>query len=273
MIPLFDSHFHVIDLRFPVQENQGFFPPAFPVADYLERTRGLGIAGGAVVSGSFQGFDTAFMLDALSRLGPAFVGVVQIPADTPDEEILRLDAAGVRGVRFNLVRGGSADIADLDRIARRVHDLAGWHVELYADARELEPLAATLAALPAASIAHLGLSREGLPTLLRLAERGMKVKACGFGRVDLDVPAALRALARANPDCLMFGTDLPSQRARRPFEPSDIELVRDSLDGELARKVFYENAVRFYRPRRFPWARAGAPESEARERESRSARS
>jgi predicted TIM-barrel fold metal-dependent hydrolase len=249
MTPLFDSHFHIIDLRFPVQENQGFFPPPFLAADYLERTRGLGIAGGAVVSGSFQGFDTTFMHDALTKLGSTFVGVIQIPVDTPDEEILRLDAAGVRGVRFNLVRGGSADIADLDRVARRVYELAGWHVELYADARDLAPIRASLAALPLVSIAHLGLSRAGLPTLLVLAEKGMRVKATGFGRIDLDVPAALRDLARANPECLMFGSDLPSQRARRPFLPSDIDLIRDSLDEGLARKVFYENAVRFYQPK------------------------
>jgi len=245
---LFDSHFHIIDLRFPVQENQGFFPPSFPADSYLERTRGLGISGGAVISGSFQGFDTAFMLEALGRLGPTFVGVIQIPADTPDDEILRLDAVGVRGVRFNLVRGGSASIEDLDRLGRRVFDLASWHVELYADARDLEPVCETLMALPRTSISHLGLSREGFPTLLKLAEKGMKVKATGFGRIDLDPRSALRDLAKANPDCLMFGTDLPSQRARRPFLPSDIDLIRESIDEKLWQKVFYDNAVKFYRP-------------------------
>lgn len=249
-VPLFDTHFHIIDFRFPIQENQGFMPPSFPVDAYQERTRGLGIGGGCVVSGSFQGFDTAFMLDALQKFGPTFVGVIQIPATASDEEIRRLDAAGVRGVRFNLVRGGSASIDDLDRLARRVFDVAGWHAELYADARDLEPIYATLAALPAVSIAHLGLSQAGFPTLLKLAAKGMKVKATGFGRVvDIDVPSALRDLAKTNPECLMFGTDLPSQRARRPFLPSDIDLIRESLDESLWSKVFSENALAFYRPR------------------------
>lgn len=246
---MFDTHFHIIDFRFPVEENQGFMPPSFPVESYRERTRGLGITGGCVVSGSFQGFDTTCMIDALQKFGPAFVGVIQIPASASDAEIQRLDRAGVRGVRFNLVRGGSAGIGDLDRLARRVHELVGWHAELYADARDLEPMYETLAALPATSIAHLGLSRAGLPTLLKLAEKGMKVKATGFGRVvDIDVPTALRDLAQANPGCLMFGTDLPSQRARRPFLPSDIDLIRESLDSSLWDRVFRDNALAFYRP-------------------------
>jgi len=47
----------------------------------------------------------------------------------------------------------------------------------------------------------------------------------------------------------MFGTDLPSQRARRPFMPGDVDLIRESLDPSLWSKVFYENALAFYRPR------------------------
>lgn len=248
MLPIFDTHFHIIDFDFPVSENQGFMPPSFPVEDYRRRTAGLGVAAGAVVSGSFQNFDTGFMRAALAKFGPTFVGVVQLPADAPDGEILDLDAIGVRGVRFNLVRGGSAGIGDLDRVARRVHELARWHVELYADAKDLEPVADSIARLPAVSIAHLGLSQDGLPTLLRLAERGMRVKATGFGRATLDVAHAIRELARANPDALMFGTDLPSQRARRPFEPQDIAIIRDNIDPGIERKVFWDNAVAFYRP-------------------------
>jgi predicted TIM-barrel fold metal-dependent hydrolase len=252
MAAIFDTHFHIIDFRFPVTENQGFMPPSFPVEAYRQRTAGLGIVAGVVVTGSFQNFDTTFLRDALAKFGPTFVAVAQLPADMPDAEILALDAIGVRGVRINMVRGGSAGLEDLDRIARRVYDLARWHVELYADAKDLAPVYAKLASLPAMSIAHLGLSSAGLPTLLKLVDRGMKVKATGFGRIDLDVTATIKALVAANPDCLMFGSDLPSQRARRAFEPADIELIRSALDPALERKVFFETAAGFYRPRSLP---------------------
>src|SRR6185295_13827186 len=106
--------------------------------------------------------------------------------------------------------------------------------------------------LPKVSIDHLGMTQAGMPHLLKLAERGAKVKATGFGRTEVDVPAALRDLARANPECLMFGTDLPSQRARRPFLPSDMDLIRETLDAEVTRRVFCDTAVAFYRPRQVP---------------------
>lgn len=246
---IFDTHFHIIDPRFPLIENQGYLPPFFSVDAYLERTRELSIRGGTVVAGSFQGFDTSFMYDALGRFGPTYVGVIQIPAGTTDDEIIRLNDAGVRAVRFNLFRGGSAGIEDLDRLARRVHELVNWHSELYVDASNLADIFDVVAKLPKVSIDHLGMTDGGLPLLLKLAEKGVKVKATGFGRISIDVVGALTQLAQANPECLMFGTDLPSQRAARPFLPSDIDLIKDAIGERLVERVFWQNAVEFYRPK------------------------
>jgi predicted TIM-barrel fold metal-dependent hydrolase len=245
---LFDSHFHIIDRRFPLVPNNGYLPDDFTCADYLARTKAYDLAGGSIVSGSFQAFDQDYLRDALARLGPRFVGVTQLPASVADDEILALAAAGVRAVRFNIKRGGSEHVEQLDRMARRVHELAGWHVELYVDARELAELFPILVALPAVSIDHLGLSQAGFPMLLRLVERGVRVKATGFGRVDFEVGNALRAIHRTNPEALLFGTDLPSTRAPRPYSDSDLSLVVEALGETDARKVLYDNAVAFYRP-------------------------
>lgn len=244
---LFDAHLHIIDERFPLIENDGYLPPAFTVDDYRQRVLSLGVAGGAIVSGSFQGFDQSYLRDALTRLGPRFVGVTQVPATITDDEIADLDAAGVRAVRFNLHRGGSAGLTELDRLARRVHDVAGWHAELYVDARNLPELAATVAALPAVSIDHLGLHRHGLGHLLRLVDQGVRVKATGFGRLDLDPSAAMSAIVSANPEALMAGTDLPSTRARRPFMDEDIDVIAAAVGSEHLDAVLWGNAAAFYR--------------------------
>jgi predicted TIM-barrel fold metal-dependent hydrolase len=245
---LFDAHFHVIDPRFELVPSQGWVPEPFTVDDWRARTAGLGVTGGAVVSGSFHGFDQAYLLDALGRLGAGFVGVTQLPASAPDELVRALDAAGVRAVRFNLRRGGSEGPARLEGLARRLFDLTGWHVELYADGRDLVELEGILAGLPRVVVDHLGLTADGLGTLLRLVERGARVKASGFGRVDMDVATALRRIDATDPSALMFGTDLPSTRAARPFADRDVEFVLDALGQPAADRVLHDNAVALYRP-------------------------
>jgi predicted TIM-barrel fold metal-dependent hydrolase len=236
---VFDAHFHIVDPRFPLEPSDGFVPEPFTVAAYRAATDGLGVTGGAVVAGSFQGGGQEHLLDALERLGPGFVGVAQLPDGASDEEILALDRAGVRALRFNLRRGGRLDEA----LALRAHALAGWHAEVYADGRELAGLEGRLRALPRLCIDHLGMHRAGLPALLRLVEHGAKVKASGFGRVELDVADALRAIAAVDPAALLFGTDLPGTRARRPFERDDLALVAECAPGAVS-----ANARAFYLP-------------------------
>jgi predicted TIM-barrel fold metal-dependent hydrolase len=244
---LFDSHFHVIDHRFPLVANQGYTPPPFSLADYRTAASPLGVEGGAVVSGAFQAFDQSYLLAALGELGPGWVGVTQIAEDCPDAEIARLSQADVRAVRFNIVRGGAGDFDRLEALARRCHAVAGWHCELYVDASTLAAEVDRLAALPSVSIDHLGMTEAGLPVLLKLVEAGVHVKATGFGRVKLDVARALDAIAATDPAMLVFGTDMPSTRAPRPFAAADIDLVETVLGVELARRVFWDNAQALYR--------------------------
>ena len=247
MRPIFDAHCHIIDSAYPLIPNNGYTPEFFSVDDYQKRTRALGVIGGAVVSGSFQGFDQTYLIAALKRLGPGFVGVTQLPASVTDSELETLHQHGVRALRFNLKRGGSEQLDQLESMARRVYDCVGWHCELYIDSRELPALETRLLRLPALSIDHLGLSHEGLPSLLRLAGRGVRVKACGFGRLDFAVPGVLQQIHSANPHALMFGTDLPSTRALRPFEDTDIVLLIDALGEDGAGRALWQNAREFYR--------------------------
>lgn len=247
--PIFDAHCHIIDPRFPLKANNGYLPQPFRVTNYQALTAPLGVIGGAVVSGSFQGFDQGYLLEALRRLGSGFVGVTQVPANITNAELDTLNGFGVRAVRFNLKRGGSEQLDQLESLARRVFEQVGWHTELYVDSRELPEIETRLLQLPKVSIDHLGLSSEGLPSVLRLAEGGVHIKASGFGRVDFPVAAALKAIFAANPHALMFGTDLPSTRAPRPFRSGDIDLIKETLGERDAQMALWENASVFYRAR------------------------
>ncbi len=251
---VFDAHLHIIDPRFALIENDGFLPDPFTIADYRAQTSGLGIDGGAVVTASFQGTDQSYLLAALAELGEGWVGVTQLDADATDDDILALDRAGVRAVRFNL-RRGAMDIALLTHQALRAFELVGWHVELYVDGSLLPSLEPVLSKLPAVSIDHLGMSAEAQPYLLDLVDRGARVKATGFGRVDFDVPDALRRIHAVSPQALMFGTDLPGTRARRAFDASDLDMISQAV-GDGVEAVMDTNARAFYRlppkPRREP---------------------
>lgn len=246
-VPVFDAHLHIIDPDFPLIENQGYLPEPFTVQDYRDRSRSLNIQGGAVVSGSFQGLDQTYLKQALRQLGPNFVGVSQLPASVSSAELTELDQCGVRAIRFNVQRGGSETLDQLEHMAQRVFDLVGWHTELYIDCAGIEALLPTLKRLPQISIDHLGLSKAGLPNLLQLVECGAKVKATGFGRLDFSVPEVLQAIDRCNPEALLFGTDLPGTRAPRPFDPTDLALLLETLGDAAAERILWRNAARLYR--------------------------
>jgi predicted TIM-barrel fold metal-dependent hydrolase len=245
---LFDSHLHIIDPRFPLVANNGYLPEPFTCDDYLARMEEYDLRGGAVVSGSFQGFDQEYLLSALKTLGPSFVGVTNLPVTVTDEEIIALHKAGVRAIRFNLVRGGSAQVTQLETLAKRVHELCNWHIELYVSAKDLAGLYNRLVKLPRICIDHLGLTHNGFTDLLKLVDKGAYVKASGFGRVDFEIAPALKQIHSTNSQALVFGTDLPSTRAPRAYHINDLNLLIESLGEPAAQQVLFNNAVNLYQP-------------------------
>ena len=244
---IFDSHCHIIDPRYPIIENQGYIPPPYTLNDYRQQTRPLGISSGAIVSGSFHGFDQSYLKATLAVLGPQWVGVTQVPTSITDQEVLELTKLRVRALRLNIFRGRVDSVDEIVSFANRVHQLGNWHAEIYADTAALAPHVAKLSKLPKIVIDHLGMTEKGLPVLLDLVDAGACVKATGFGRVNMNVPKMLEAVARRSSNALVFGTDLPSTRAKRPFDVSDITLIKDVLGKSLSDLVFWNNPRNLYR--------------------------
>ncbi|MDR6514360.1 amidohydrolase family protein [Chryseobacterium camelliae] len=243
---IFDSHFHIINPDYPLVENNGYLPPAFKVEDYQASIKEHQVMGGAVVSGSFQAFDQHYLIDALKRLGRNFFGVANIPVNISDEELETLDKAGVVAVRFNIKRGGSEKPEHIGRLSNYLYEKLNWHTELYVDSKDLKDLKTVLASIPKFSIDHLGLSNEGLDDLYYWVEKGVKIKATGFGRIDFDPVPVMKQIYSINPDALMFGTDLPSTRAKVPFTEKDIQVIRDHFSREEQEKICFTNAAEWY---------------------------
>jgi hypothetical protein len=148
------------------------------------------------------------------------VGVAQLPATVSDDEIRALDAAGVRAVRFNLRRGGALDVD----LALRVHEVAGWHTEVYAT--DLPEHEAALRHLPRLCVDHLGMNEEGLATAVRL---GAMVKA---------TPRYAGDLRAVPPERVLFGTDLPGTRSPRRFAREDLARLTGGTVAADAREWY-----------------------------------
>jgi len=243
---IFDAHFHVINPDYPLVENDGYLPPTFTIADYKARLSNFHLIGGAVVSGSFQAFDQEYLIDALNRLGDNFYGVANIPFTMSDAELNKLSQAGVTAVRFNLKRGGSEKVAYLKKMSHKLYNEFGWHTELYLDSKDIPELTPTLNKLPSFSIDHLGLSKTGLDALYKLVEKGNKIKASGFGRLDFDPVPVMKKIYSINPGSLLFGTDLPSTRANIPFSEKDISMILENFSAAEQEHIFYKNALQWY---------------------------
>lgn len=243
---IFDAHFHIINFDFPLVKNKGYVPPEFTVDDYKARIRNYDASGGALVSGSFQAFNQKHLLHALAQFGSGYVGVANIPASIPHEELVQLDEAGVRAVRFNIVRGSQKQLDTMVNLSNRLYESFGWHSELYIRNNSLQDIWDMLQQLPPFSIDHLGLTKDGTEYLLELVDQGVKVKATGFGRLDFNPVELMKKIYSINAEALLFGTDLPSTRAKIPFSPDHVDQIKDHFSEEQQRQIFYKNAKEWY---------------------------
>ncbi len=240
-----DCHVHVFDpARFPYAEARDYTPgPASPDA-LKDRLRREGIAHAALVQPSVYGTDNACLLRALRDLGPQARAVAVVDPDRiTDAELADLQAAGVVGMRVNLVGSHASQAADpFRRMAQRLRG-SGMFLQIFAPLDRVLRQSATLedAGLPVV-LDHFAGARASdgadqlvaLESLCRNAPIWIKLSA---DYRLADDPAAQARLARdligqfwaAMPDRLIWGSDWPhtgsgADRKARPV--TEIEPFR-----------------------------------------------
>ncbi|PMC33940.1 2-pyrone-4,6-dicarboxylate hydrolase [Bacillus sp. UMB0899] len=252
MQKIFDSHFHIIDPRFPLEENQGFVPDYYTVRDYVKEMKEMSIevVGGAIVSGSYQGYHQDYFTEAISKLGNNFVGITQLPFDTTDEAILKLNDVGIKGIRFNLYRGLSASPKEMKELSERVYNLCNWKTELYLNLQTIDKeLDELIFSLPKVSIDHLGMHKCSIDRLKKIVNASIPIRLTGFGRVGYErdeISELITRLYSENPSSLMFGSDLPSTRANYRFSYNDMKLIQETVGREAQDRIFFQNGERWY---------------------------
>jgi 2-pyrone-4,6-dicarboxylate lactonase len=157
-----DAHMHVIGPfdRFPLAASAQYKPFAATWREQKEiLVDRMGFWGFVVVQATCHGTDNSVVVDALEHIEGRAAGVASVTEDISTEELKRLHAAGVRGVRFAFLPHIASETTPADvilRIARKVQPF-GWHTDLYFLPQTFEIMEPLIRELPTpVLIDHMG---------------------------------------------------------------------------------------------------------------------
>ena len=270
-----DTHFHVFGPpeQFPFVSTHEYTPPAAPLEHYKKMIAVVGIERAVVVQPSVHGLDNSATLDAIKNSAGQFRGVGRIDDKTTKDELKRLHAGGIRGVRFNLLDRprGNVKLDVLDRCVENIAGL-GWSLDLHIDIKNLIDQETRIRKMPVpVVIDHIarvkpaeGLNHPGFQLLLELATlKHVWVKVSGadkicntqvhsyFGLPFIEVIPYARAVIAAAPDRVLWGTDWPHSNTFAPgHTPNDGDLV-DLLaefapDPATRKRILIDNPATLY---------------------------
>lgn len=264
-----DAHCHVFGpgSEFPYAPERRYTPCDAPKAKLWGLGDYLGFERNVIVQATCHGSDNRALVDALRSSGGRARGVASVTAAVSDDELAALDAAGVRGVRFNFVKRlvDTTPSETLLGIARRIAPL-GWHVVIYFEAAELPELYAFFASLPTTVVVdHMGrpdvtkgvdgpefelfvaLMREH-PNIWSKVSCPDRLSSSGPPDYEDVVPFAKR-IVESFPDRVLWGTDWPhpNLKSHMPDDGALVDFVpKIAVTATLQRQLLVDNPMRLY---------------------------
>lgn len=259
-----DCHMHIYDSRFPVAPNAKLRPPDAHVTDYRLYQKRIGTTRNVVVTPSTYGIDNRCTLDAMAQIGPTARGVAVVDTSVSDQELKRLTALGVSGIRFNLVQTGATTLEMVEPLSKRV-DALGWHVQFHLLADQIVAMEALFQRLPSRIVFdHLGripqpegVRHPAFGVIRRLLDGGRTwVKVSGayhdtkIGPPHYpDTSAVAKAYVQAAPERMVWGSDWPhpSEKGHKPDDAVLFDLLAHwAPDARTLRRILVENPEQLY---------------------------
>jgi predicted TIM-barrel fold metal-dependent hydrolase len=258
-----DGHVHVFEAHAAIRVGH-YVPAERPLRDIESLAQEHGIGHLVIVQPSVYGTDHAVLLRALRARPGRHRGVAVLTAAASDRELDDLHAAGVRGVRFNLVSpaahpGDPAE--DLRALAPRLRE-RGWHVQWYVQAGQLAQVAAWQVTHRLTFVLdHLAGLHTGLPDdapawdhANTLAREGAWIKLSGWYRLGAAAPydalvPTIRRAALLFGERTLWGSDWPHTSFTTTAPPGYDTLlapVRAALGDTDFRALLNERAPRLY---------------------------
>ena len=176
-----DSHAHVFGprKRSGYADDRQYTPSPVFLDDYLHMLDAVGFNRGVLVQSGVHGTRNDVVVDAIARSAGRLKGIALIASDVSDAELERLDAAGVRGFRANLVAKVGVQFEAARTLAKRVQSL-GWHVQLLLDIDDFPDFDRVTADFPTEIVVdhmgrpdpRLGIGAPGFQALVRALQGG-----------------------------------------------------------------------------------------------------
>ena len=261
-----DSHIHLFgrEADWPFHEDTQYRAAEASAQLAMAQNAALGLSHSVVVSPGGYGRDYRFLEGVLRAFPDEFRGIIVPPDDFSASEAKRLDAFGVRGVRFLAGARGAHLAPILPEVARAVHEV-GWHVQFYGHAGDIVEAGPKLLDLPNTIVldhfgavdSALGVEQPAFETVLRMLDTGrVWVKLSGpmrCGRTNPPyaemIPFA-RALVAHAPERLVWGSDWPHVNMDDRVRPNDgelLDLMLDWVPEEATRnRILADNARALY---------------------------
>jgi predicted TIM-barrel fold metal-dependent hydrolase len=239
-----DSHAHVFRRGLPLADVRRYAPDydATP-ENYIKVLDANGVSHAVLVQPSFLGTDNSYLIEALWRY-PRFRGIAVVEPTISFDALRTLDAAGVVGVRLNLI-GAPEPRLDTDPWPAHLKSLAelGWQVEVQAEAKRWPALLGPLLDSGVTVVADhfgrpdptLGVNDPGFRYLLSMGGSGrvwVKLSGAyrnGDGEVGQQIARAAVPLLCDNlgVDHLVWGSDWPHTQFEKVV---DYAAARAALD-------------------------------------------
>ena len=261
-----DCHHHVYNARYPVDPGATLRPPDALVEDYRALQKRIGTTRNVLVQPSTYGIDNRCHLDALATFGPSARMVAVVNDTVSTEELKRMHALGVRGIRFNLAQAGATTPEMLEPLSKRIAEL-GWHIQINATAAkilEIMPILEERVPSPIVfdHLAHIpqpdGVNHPLFAKVRALIDKGRTwVKLSGaYADTKIGPPsysdssAVARAYAKAAPERCVWGSDWPHPGEQSKQLPDDallFDLLTDWVpDEKLRHRILVENPASLY---------------------------
>jgi D-galactarolactone isomerase len=259
-----DAHIHILDPRFPTTDGAAVLAGA-TAADYARLQARIGTTRAVVVQPKVYGTDNACTLGAVARLGKGARGIAVVHPSVGDAELKRLDAGGIRGLRFSVWNPNDTvtTVAMIEPLAKRVAGL-GWHLQLHMSADQIVAHAALIETLAAPIVIdhvgrlppQTGVAHPAVAAICRLFDRGrtwMKLSGAYLNTTSgppayADASTSARAFAQAAPERMVWGSDWPHVTERqKPDDAVLFDLLADWVPGEAdRRRVLVDNPAALY---------------------------